>query len=107
MNHPITMTQDEWLAEAHRRFGPHPVDWRFVCPACGNEASGREFKEAGAKPDAMRCECIGRHTDGRSAMHETGPGPCDYAGYGLFRLSPLRVTAEDGAVIHSFAFGAV
>ena len=31
-------------------------------------------------------------------------GPCDYAGYGLFRLSPRRVRI-DGEIVHCFAFG--
>jgi hypothetical protein len=99
------MTVAEWLAEGERRFGANPIDWRFVCPVCGNVASGHDFKAAGATdPDVMRCECIGRYTGGRT-LGEKGPGPCDYAGYGLFRLSPVRVTTPDGKVVHSFAFG--
>ena len=105
MNAPITMTLEEWRAEAEQRFGPNPEDWRFVCPVCSNEASGLEFKKAGARPDAMRCECIGRHTKGRSGLGDTGGGPCDYAGYGFIRLSPVRVVGPDGKTVHSFAFG--
>lgn len=99
------MTQEEWVAEAHRRFGDNPADWRFVCPACGHEACGLDFKNAGAKPSAMYQECIGRYTKGRSAMLEEGDGPCDYAAYGLFQLAPVHVTMDDGTVAHAFAFG--
>lgn len=30
--------------------------------------------------------------------------PCDYAGYGLFRLSPVAVVHEDGKKTDCFAF---
>lgn len=102
----VHMTYDQYLAEARLRFGPHPVHWRFVCPACGHVASGQDFKDAGCSDaDVMRRECIGRHVGGRRAFGDgPGPGPCDYAGYGLFQMSPLRVRLESGREVHSFAF---
>jgi len=102
-----TMTHDEWVAEAHRLFGDNPADWHFVCPICGNEASGHDFKAAGAHPNAMYQECIGRYTKGRSAMNDTGDGPCDYVGFGLIRLSPVHVTMAGGSIVHAFAFGSL
>jgi hypothetical protein len=96
----VTMTKGEWLAEATRRFGPDPIDWRFVCPICGTVASGHDFRAAGANPNALARECIGRYTGARSFEEK----PCNYAGYGLFRFSPVRVSMPDGTFVHAFAF---
>jgi len=97
------MTHAEWLAEARRRFGENPANWRFVCPVCKHVASGADFKKAAAPPSAMAQECIGRY-HGAESFADAGKGPCNYAGFGLFRLSPVRVKLEDGEILHSFAF---
>lgn len=99
-----TYTLEEWTAEAQRRFGPDHTKWRFVCPLCGNVASGQEFKDAGAEPHAMYQECIGRYRGGRSAFEETGEGPCDYAAYGLLQFAPVRVDAGGEKPTMAFAF---
>jgi DNA-binding transcriptional regulator YiaG len=59
-----TYTPEEWRAEGKRRFGEHFEDWKFKCPSCGNIASGKEFKDAGAEPNDMYQTCIGRPTNG-------------------------------------------
>lgn len=105
---PITYTTEEWRAEGERRFGKNMMDWRFVCPICGNVASCEEFRQfesRGATPNSATCECIGRYTGGVGAFDDrkVGQKPCNYAGYGLFRLSPVRVIQE-GKEIHTFAF---
>lgn len=84
-------TKDEWLAEAERLFGKYYEDYRFQCPHCGNIASGKEFKDAGCDPNAMYCECIGRHVKGKG---------CDWAAYGLFDICTVHV---DGLPVFEFA----
>jgi hypothetical protein len=102
------MSHAEWNAEGSRRFGADYNKWKFVCPICAHVQAVedfRQFKDRGATPDSARCKCIGRYIDGaRQAFGGKGKGPCDYAGYGLFQLSPLRVNCDDGSERHSFAF---
>lgn len=103
---------EAWKAKARELFGDNFRDWRFQCPVCKHVASPRDFKELGADPDGARRECIGRHlpkdktrdafgmqADGYAAVEQ----PCNYAGYGLIQLSPVRVKAGD-VEIHCFAF---
>ena len=100
-----------WLEEGKRRFGDDFMKWKFVCPVCGNVASVLDFKGHGESADIATKECIGRYRKERA--HPFGEGkdkitqPCDYAGYGLFRLSPVRVKHPDGHETHSFAFAEV
>lgn len=98
------MTKEEWLAEGSRRFGPNTDKWRFFCPICGNIAAIEDFiqyRKQGADPSSATCECIGRYTGAKGARE--GEKPCNYAGYGFFRLSPIIVD-DAGKEIHSFAF---
>jgi hypothetical protein len=99
------ITRAEWEAEAVRRFGPDPLNWRFVCPCCGNVASTTDWRDAGAPVDAVAFSCVGRWLPGaRRAFGGSGPGPCDYTGGGLFKLNPVAVTTPDGKTHHVFAF---
>lgn len=82
---------EEWLSEAERRFGKAIENWKFKCPRCGNIASGQEFKDAGAEPNSIYCECIGRHVKGKG---------CDWAAYGLFDICTVHV---DGYPVFEFA----
>ena len=86
----IYYTVDEWQAEGERRFGKDLKNWRFKCPACGNVASGKEFFEVGEDPNAMYCECIGRHVAGKG---------CNWAAYGLFDICVVHV---DGKPVFEF-----
>lgn len=98
------MAHQDWLAEGRRRFGDDFDNWRFVCPLCKHVASVGEFRAyRRAKPESATSECIGRYQGGRSAFGTEGTGPCDYAGYGLFRCSPIRIAVE-GKERHCFAF---
>ena len=56
----IKQTLAEWRAEAARRFGKDPANWRFRCPACEREAQLREFLELGGGPNDGIQNCIGR-----------------------------------------------
>lgn len=102
------MTLCEWEAEGQALFGEDKLLWRFVCPVCGHAQRPIDFlphKDRGAKPDSAHQECIGRYTGGRSAFYaDPGAGPCDYAGYGLFRLSPIVVVLDDGKEVMAFDF---
>jgi hypothetical protein len=101
-----TYTEAEWKAEGERRFGADVMKWRFVCPICKNIAAVEDFKPfKGADPNSATCECIGRYKAGKPAFERKPRSkPCDYAGYGLFRLSPVRVIQDGGKEIHCFAF---
>lgn len=108
------MTLEEWRAEGQRRFGPDFQAWKFRCPICDHVASVADFRQyadRGATPNSATCECIGRYSMGKPALGERrqsvtkGNGPCDYAGYGLFRLSPVHVLQPEGkGPTHCFAF---
>lgn len=91
MEEKKTYTKEEWLAEGRRRFGETIEDWKFRCPKCGNVASGREFKNAGAESNAIYCECIGRY------LKKKG---CNWAAYGLFDICNVHV---DGNPVFEFA----
>jgi predicted RNA-binding Zn-ribbon protein involved in translation (DUF1610 family) len=96
----ITMTVDEWQAEGARRFGPDQMSWQFVCPSCGHVAKVSDWKEAGAPQTAVAFSCIGRWTPSTATLLQTGTGPCDYAGGGLFQLNPVQV---EGSRLFAFA----
>jgi len=87
---PITV--NEWKAEARRRFGDDPMDWRFVCPVCGAEQGARDFEKSGLTPDeidnVVAFSCVGRWVEGVG---------CHYAGGGLFRLNPTHVESHGKA----------
>lgn len=94
------MTHTEWLSEGERRFGPDQMKWRFVCPACKHVASVQDYKDAGASMTAVAFSCVGRWMDRPRDAFGDGPGPCNYAGGGLFGLNPLDV---DGRKYFDFA----
>lgn len=99
------ITKEDWEKEGERLFGPDKMKWRFVCPACGNVASVGDYeryKEQGAKPDSATNNCIGRY-DGHLDVKMGSARPCNYAGYGLFDLCPVRVF-DNGEEIRCFAF---
>lgn len=92
------MKQQEWEAEGRRRFGKDKMRWKFVCPSCGHIATVQDWKDAGASRGQFAFSCIGRSLGTTKEMGER-PGPCNYAGGGLFAINPVEV---DGG--HYFAF---
>ena len=97
-----TMTGEEWLAKGKQLFGDDMTKWRFVCPGCGHVQAVedfRQYKDQGASPDSARQECIGRYSGGKpwafKNVRKLG-GPCDYAGYGLLNICPVKVVDEKG-----------
>lgn len=98
-------TREEWLAEAEKRFGADPLKWRFVCPSCKCVASVQDWKDGGASEGEVAFSCVGRRKDGDDSNTFRGNGQrCTYAGGGLFRLNPIKVTLPDGGVREAFAF---
>jgi len=92
----IVLTLEQWQAEGRRRFGPRGDDWRFVCPCCGHEASVADWVTAGAKRECAGFSCVGRWSGvKRDAFTGDGPGPCNYAGGGLFKIAPVTVRASE------------
>lgn len=85
------MTLSELTSEAVARFGPNHYDWAFVCPACKHVATVRDWRDAGANEGEVAFSCVGRHLPNAREAFGTGPGPCNYAGGGLFGLNPLEV----------------
>lgn len=107
MNKIIEMTREEWLAEGKRRFGPDPMKWAFKCPSCGHVATVQQYKDAGATEGMIAFSCIGRALGSEKELGDDTGGPCNYAGGGLFRLNPVRVTLDDGTVQEAFEFAEV
>lgn len=99
-----TLTQQQLLAEARDRFGKDPLDWAFLCPACGDVATGRDFRAALAEhprnargeqvtvSGLLGQECIGRTDKARG---------CDWAASGLI-AGPWTVELPHGRVRRSF-----
>lgn len=97
------MTHEDWMKRGRELFGPEPRGWRFVCPTCGHVTKAAEWIDAG-KTAQVAFSCIGRlRTIARDAF-DSGPGPCNYAGGGLFQLNPIELTMTDGATIRVFRF---
>lgn len=111
---PSKVTHAEFIATLIERFGEHPSKWAFVCPSCGDVATGDDFREAliehprirrdGTTTEAAHIlgqECIGRTLGALSVSDDewTGRG-CTWVAYGLFR-GPLFVEL-DGHEVPSF-----
>lgn len=110
MTEPILpqLTEAELRAEAERRFGKDPMEWKFRCPCCGHIATATQYKAAGAPCGAVGFSCIGRWQDKGPGPLFTRKGekpscPCNYTGGGPFNFNPQPVLFEDGRVVHMFA----
>lgn len=101
-----TMTQAEWNQRGEALFGPDRMTWRFACPCCAHVASVRDWMNVGAPEGSIAFSCIGRWklAAPREAFGGEGPGPCNYAGGGLFAINPVKVQRDDGAEQYVFAF---
>lgn len=99
----VEIEHDAWIAEAISRFGQDPLAWRFKCPSCGHVASVKDWRAAGADEGEIAFSCVGRHLSNPSDICKP-PGPCNYAGGGLFRFNPVHVRLGDGTIRETFAF---
>ena len=105
------MTQDEFTAEAKRRFGDSPRGWKFVCPMCGTVQSIQQLLDAviaaGGKKDDVHgyigYSCIGRFTGQRDAgisaknRGEKWDQGCNWTLGGLLHCHELEVVLPDGS----------
>ena len=90
-----------WEAEMEKRFGKDVFEWQFICPSCGHIAKTRDWIKAGAPANAVGYSCIGRWLDKRSDAFSGKPGPCNYAGGGLFTIGPVTVYGLEGRYFDS------
>jgi hypothetical protein len=90
------LTNEEWRDEARKRYPSSIDDIRFRCPSCDNVMSVKDYKDAGADPGEIGVNCIGRSQGSKVTIGTRGKGPCNYAGFGLFKLNPIEVTGDDG-----------
>lgn len=97
----ITLTHEDWLAEATKRCDGNFRKLRFRCPSCGYVQTAEDFLTAGwsvAQIDTqLGFSCIGRRLPAAECQEAFmgGPGPCNYAGGGLIRIAPIRVMIGD------------
>lgn len=114
------LTQAELVAEATGHFGPDPMKWAFVCPSCGDIATGQDFREALAEhprtrrsgeaviaSDLLGQECIGRTLGALATSDDkyTGRG-CTWTAYGLFS-GPWEIVLPSGRSMHAFPLAAI
>lgn len=85
-------SRDEWRAMAVSLFGENPMDWRFVCPACGHVATVAEWCKHHAPEGAVAFSCVGRWSGAKREAFGDGEGPCNYAGGGLICVNPVHVS---------------
>ncbi len=99
------LTKEQWMKRGTDLFGEDMMKWKFVCPACGNVAAVGDYfpyKDQGAKPDSATHKCIGRF-NGHGDVVMGSSKPCNYTGYGLVDICPVRVL-DEGKEVRSFAF---
>lgn len=103
----VTLTLAQFMSAGTERYGSEIRHWRFRCPACGHVQSMedfRPFKSQGATADDVRFNCVGRFLGAkRKAFGGHGPGPCDYTTGGLFNITPLTISTDEGDK-HAFDF---
>lgn len=109
-----TITIDEWRKKGTELFGKDSTKWLFVCPVCRTPQTAQDFIDSGLSEDEARSsiaiECIGRHLPKAQSQKAISDAkvikgkPCDYAGYGFFKLNPVAVEDDDGHVFNIFDF---
>jgi len=96
---PEVISQEEWEAEGEKLFGPDKIQWKFVCPNCGNVQCSedfRKYKDVGATPSDAYFNCIGRFMGPDVGTLGDGKSPCDYSLGGLFILSKIVIRTPYG-----------
>lgn len=94
------INHEDWLAEAKKRFGDNPLDWRFQCPRCKETQSAREFHEEKIRGVDRKVyfSCIGRWVEGRG---------CDWTLGGLLQIHAMEVITPKGEIIPVMEFAEV
>lgn len=91
------MSIKEYQKFGRKLFGDNLKKWKFVCPRCGNVASGQDFANLGKDMNDACQNCIGRFSN---------TVDCDWAAYGLFLTmgKGYLVHLDDGTDVHCFPF---
>lgn len=100
-------TLEDWEKEGVSLFGKDKINWRFVCPNCGNIQSPddfRKYKDEGADPSTAYFSCIGRFMENCDGTISNKKSPCNYTQGGLFILSQIIIVEEDGTQHKVFDF---
>lgn len=103
-----SVTHAQWIAEGRSLFGDDPLKWAFVCPSCGYVATVQDWVNEGESIDSGKIaySCVGRLRGTATEIFPSGPGPCNYAGGGLFQLNPVEVEYPNGNKVGMFEFAA-
>lgn len=104
----------EWHEKASKLFGKEAKNWRFVCPICKTVQTAQDFIDVGVLEETAKTsiavECIGRFIPKKQSQKAfeckkmIQGTPCDYTGYGLFKLNPVPVLFDDGKIFNAFSF---
>lgn len=112
MSTRVCMTHADFVAELRRRFGDNPLNWRFVCPACGTVQGAPDFYAAGFERGKgevnkyLGFSCIGRFTrQGDAGIAAKNRGEkwdkgCNWTLGGLLQIHELEVEFEGKKVPH-------
>ena len=102
---PKIYTQKEWLNRGKELFGDDFMDWRFVCPVCGNIQTILDFKKINVEPNGVfYFSCIGRYIKDSDGDIFNGKEPCNYTSGGLLTLNDVFVIDPEGEKVPVFAF---
>lgn len=93
----------DWKSRAIALFGENVQEWKFICPCCNHIASVKDW----VNRKQIAFSCVGRSLPNSRSAFDSGPGPCDYAGGGLFKMNPIEVEYEDGTKQDVFDFATV
>lgn len=109
------LTIDEWQAEGRARFDTNDARlWRFLCPSCGHEQTGRDFLDVGLPAKQLSkylaFSCVGRfrlNVPARADAVAAWPDPdrgqgCTYPGSA--GLAPIDLDCGGDAPRPTFAF---
>ncbi len=108
----MSITLADWRKQATELFGEDFLKWKFKCPVCEHVATVQDYKTAGAPVNSAGFSCVGRWAgvNPDTEKGDIGPngikgkGPCNYAGGGLFKLTPVTVVDPDGHEMQCFEF---
>jgi hypothetical protein len=109
-NEWVRITLEDWHKLAIEKFGMDPNKWKFTCPSCGHVQTRQDFLDLGMSPrnvdTIVSFSCIGRWNlrDVVGFCEKSKGSGCDYAGAGLFRISPYTVVLPTGEERPTFAF---
>lgn len=94
------LTRDELIDLARQRFGDNPESWAFMCPKCTDVAVIQDFRDAGAPPEVLGEECVGRYLGALLDDNYSGRG-CGWCAFDEY-TGPWIIKLGNGDVYGSF-----